>query len=57
MGYVKERRLERARAEPLSSAMTVSELAARWHFTDSSHVIKSYGKRFGESPAADRRRA
>jgi AraC-like DNA-binding protein len=57
MGYVREQRLERARAELLSSAVTVSEIAARWHFTDSSHFIKSYRKRFGESPGVDRRRA
>ena len=56
MSYVQGRRLERARAELLSSAITVSEIAARWHFSDSSHFIKSYRKRFGESPAADRRR-
>src|SRR5262249_1075265 len=57
MGYVQERRLERARAELLSSSSTVSEIAARWHFTDSSHFIKSYKKRFGDSPTGDRRRA
>lgn len=56
MGYVREQRLERARAELLSSAATVSEIAARWHFADSSHFIKCYRRRFGESPAADRRR-
>jgi AraC-like DNA-binding protein len=56
MGYVQERRLERARAELLSSSFAVSEIAARWHFTDSSHFIKSYKKRFGDSPTADRRR-
>jgi AraC-like DNA-binding protein len=57
MNYVQERRLERARAELLSNSFAVSEIAARWHFTDSSHFIKSYKKRFGDSPAADRRRA
>lgn len=57
MGYVREQRLERARAELLSSTATVSEIAARWHFADSSHFIKSYRRQFGESPAAARRRA
>jgi len=57
MGYVLGRRLELARAELMSSSVSVSEVAARWHFTDSSHFIKSYKKRFGDSPAADRRRA
>lgn len=55
MGYVQERRLELARAQLFSSSSTVSEIAARWHFTDSSHFIKSYRKRFGDSPTADRR--
>jgi AraC-like DNA-binding protein len=57
MNYVQERRLERARAELLSSSLSVSEIAAHWHFADSSHFIKSYKKRFGDSPTADRRRA
>lgn len=57
MGYVQKRRVERARAELLSSSSTVSEIAARWHFTDSSHFIRSYKKRFGDSPTVDRRRA
>lgn len=57
MGYLQERRLEKARAELLSSSFAVSEIAARWHFTDSSHFIKNYKKRFGNSPTADRRLA
>jgi AraC-like DNA-binding protein len=55
MGYVRERRLERARAELLSTRLTVSEIAARWHFADSSHFVKAYRKRFAETPTADRR--
>ncbi|WP_046729481.1 helix-turn-helix domain-containing protein [Streptomyces humi] len=54
MGYVRERRLERARAELLSTRLTVSEIAARWHFTDSSHFVKAYKKRFAETPTARR---
>jgi AraC-like DNA-binding protein len=57
MSYVQERRLDQARAELASSPVTVSEVAARWHFADSSHFSKSYRRRFGDSPAADRRRA
>nr|WP_239092328.1 helix-turn-helix transcriptional regulator [Streptomyces sp. SID14478] len=57
MGHVRERRLERARAELLSTRLTVSEIAARWHFADSSHFIKAYKKRFAETPSADRRPA
>jgi AraC-like DNA-binding protein len=54
MGYVRERRLERARAELISTRLTVSELAARWHFADSSHFVKAYKKRFAETPTAGR---
>jgi AraC-like DNA-binding protein len=55
MGHLQGRRLEHARAELLSTSSSVSEIAARWHFTDSSHFTKSYKKRYGASPSADRR--
>ncbi|MFG1610023.1 AraC family transcriptional regulator [Actinoplanes sp. NPDC049265] len=55
MGYVRQRRLERAGAELLSTTWTVSELAARWHFTDESHLIRAYRRHFGETPTARRR--
>ncbi|SEG83212.1 transcriptional regulator, AraC family [Actinacidiphila yanglinensis] len=54
MGYVRERRLECARAELISTRLTVSEIAARWHFADSSHFVKAYKKRFTETPTAGR---
>lgn len=54
MGYVRTRRLERARAELISTHLTVSELAARWHFADSSHFVKAYKKRFAETPTEGR---
>ncbi|NED82884.1 helix-turn-helix domain-containing protein, partial [Streptomyces sp. SID11233] len=54
MGYVRERRLERARAELISTRLTVAEIAARWHFADSSHFVKAYEKRFAEAPSARR---
>ncbi|MEW2573755.1 helix-turn-helix transcriptional regulator [Streptomyces sp. NPDC047070] len=54
MAYVRERRLDRARAELLSTRLTVSEIAARWHFADSSHFVKAYKKRFAETPTARR---
>src|SRR5262249_29154194 len=57
MTYVRSRRLERARRELMSTSRTVSELAARWHFTDSSHFIKAYQKRYGETPAGLRHAA
>ncbi|NGO08263.1 AraC family transcriptional regulator [Streptomyces sp. HC44] len=56
MAYVRERRLERARAELLSTRLTVSEVAARWHFADGRHFVKAYKKHFGETPTAGRRR-
>lgn len=55
MEYVRERRLERARTELLSTRLTVSEIAARWHFTDSSHFTKAYKGRFGQTPTVGRR--
>ncbi|MGW2175316.1 helix-turn-helix domain-containing protein [Streptomyces sp. NPDC001705] len=54
MGYVRERRLERARAELSSTRLTVSEIAARWHFADSSHFVKAYKKRYAETPTEGR---
>ncbi|GAA3917417.1 transcriptional regulator [Amorphoplanes auranticolor] len=56
MAYVRERRLDRARAELVSTRLTVSELAARWHFADGSHFVKAYKRYFGETPTASRRR-
>ncbi|MFF5056695.1 helix-turn-helix domain-containing protein [Micromonospora sp. NPDC000663] len=50
---IRRRRIERARQDltaPLG-ACSVSEVAARWHFADSSHFIRAYRKRYGESPA------
>lgn len=55
MELVRQRRLERARADLLSTTCTVAEIAARWHFTDSSHFIRAYKKRYGETPTALRR--
>jgi AraC-like DNA-binding protein len=55
MAYVRKRRLEHARAELVSTPLTVSELAARWHFADGSHFVKAYKKHFGETPTASRR--
>jgi AraC-like DNA-binding protein len=54
MAYVRERRLDRARADLLSGTRAVSEIAARWHFADGSHFVKAYRKRFGETPTASR---
>lgn len=56
MEHVRRRRLERARTDLLSTAWTVAEIAARWQFHDSSHFIRAYKKRYGETPTALRRR-
>lgn len=55
MSYVRERRLERARLDLTATGLTITEVAARWHFTDSSHFIKSYKKRFGHLPGEAQR--
>ncbi|MBR7829333.1 helix-turn-helix transcriptional regulator [Actinospica sp. MGRD01-02] len=57
MEHVRQRRLERARADLLSTTWTVAEVAARWHFHDSSHFIRAHKRRYGETPTALRRRA
>jgi len=54
MGYVRERRLCQVKMELATTSWTVSELAARWHFTDESHLIRAYRRRFGETPARQR---
>ncbi|NMO55325.1 helix-turn-helix transcriptional regulator [Actinoplanes sp. TBRC 11911] len=56
MGYVRGKRLDRARADLTATSLTVSEIAARWHFADGGHFIKAYRKRFGERPGSTRRR-
>lgn len=55
MEHVRQRRLERARADLLCTPWTVAEIAARWHFHDSSHFIRAYKKRYGETPTVLRR--
>ncbi|GAA3628579.1 helix-turn-helix domain-containing protein [Kineosporia mesophila] len=56
MGYVRERRLARVNAELATTSWTISELAARWHFSSESHLIRSFRQRFGETPAGRRGR-
>ncbi|GHE92936.1 helix-turn-helix domain-containing protein [Streptomyces fumanus] len=57
--YIRRRRLAEA-AEALSvpgTRLTVSEAAARWHFTDSSHFIRAFKKQYQVTPARYARRA
>ncbi|MEV4596455.1 helix-turn-helix transcriptional regulator [Amycolatopsis sp. NPDC049253] len=48
--YVRRRRLERARADLATGRATVSEAAARWQFSDSSHLIRAFKSRYGQTP-------
>ncbi|CAL9494196.1 hypothetical protein SUDANB145_03282 [Streptomyces sp. enrichment culture] len=56
--YIRRRRLEEAAAALTApgSRLTVSEAAARWHFTDSSHFIRAFKKRYQATPAQFARR-
>ena len=56
--YIRRRRLEEA-AEALTafgSRLSVSEAAALWHFTDSSHFIRAFKKQYHATPAQFARR-
>jgi AraC-like DNA-binding protein len=52
--YVRRRRLERARLELAvpSGRPDVGEVAARWQFADSSHFIRAFRERYGQTPAS-----
>ena len=59
-GYIKGRRLERAKGElesPLHSQLSITEIGFRWGFSQSAHFSRAYRERFGESPRETRRRA
>ncbi|GCB47292.1 helix-turn-helix domain-containing protein [Streptomyces sp. NL15-2K] len=50
--YIRQRRLEEARLALTapSRRLSVSELAAHWHFADSSHFIRAFKKQYGRTP-------
>ncbi|MFI6360802.1 helix-turn-helix domain-containing protein [Streptomyces sp. NPDC050743] len=54
MAFVRRSRLQRAHDDliKLGSAARVSEIAARWHFSDASHFIRNFKSTYGVSPAA-----
>ncbi|WP_234443339.1 helix-turn-helix domain-containing protein [Streptomyces cellulosae] len=56
--YIRRRRLEEAAAALTApgSRLSVSEAAARWHFTDSSHFIRAFKKQYQATPAQFARR-
>ncbi|WP_033340941.1 helix-turn-helix domain-containing protein [Catenuloplanes japonicus] len=53
--YIRDRRLERARHDVAAGGLSVTEIAARWHFTDGSHLTRAYKRRYGHVPSATRR--
>ncbi|MEU8718590.1 helix-turn-helix domain-containing protein [Streptomyces sp. NPDC048663] len=50
--FIRHRRLEEARLTLTASTdrPTVTELAAHWHFADTSHFIRAFKKQYGQSP-------
>lgn len=60
MAYLRDRRLERARADLAdaipSDGVTVTDIAERWGFTHLSNFATLYRKRWGESPSDTLRR-
>lgn len=54
--YVRDRRLERARRDIAVGHLTLAEIAARWNFTDGSHLTRAFKKRYGFAPSETRGR-
>ena len=52
--WIRDQRLEEARAALATGRWTVSEIAARWQFADASHVARAFEQRYGHRPAAAR---
>ncbi len=50
--YIRRRRLEEARLALTapSGRLSISELAARWQFADSSHFSRAFKEHYGQSP-------
>jgi len=51
--YVRRRRLERARLELTAPryGLSISEIAARWQFADSSHFARSFKSQYAQTPS------
>jgi AraC-like DNA-binding protein len=58
-GYVRDQRLEAVRRalDAPHDRPSVTELAARWQFADSSHLTRAFKRRFGLTPSEYVRRA
>ncbi|AWW35891.1 helix-turn-helix domain-containing protein [Streptomyces cadmiisoli] len=54
MSFARRRRLEEAHDDLIRSGATtgISEIAARWHFSDASHFIRHFKSVYGTTPAA-----
>ncbi|WP_433578484.1 helix-turn-helix domain-containing protein [Nocardia brasiliensis] len=50
--YIRHRRLDAARRALTRPGRrpTIAEVAARWHFSDSSHFVRAFKKRYGRTP-------
>lgn len=48
--YIRRRRLELAAQALIEGELSVSEVAARWQFTDSSHFIRVFRQRYHRTP-------
>ncbi|WP_229716360.1 helix-turn-helix domain-containing protein [Mangrovihabitans endophyticus] len=55
--YIRNRRLDQARLELTDPRASITELAARWHFADSSHLSRAFKRRYGQTPTAYLRQA
>lgn len=49
-GFVRSRRLARARLDLVSSSDSVAAVAARWGFVDASHLARAFRSRYGSAP-------
>jgi AraC family transcriptional regulator, positive regulator of tynA and feaB len=50
--YVRNSRLERARRDVAQGTLSITEIAARWHFVDGSHFTRAFKARYGHTPSA-----
>lgn len=51
MAYVRRQRLQCAQTQLMDPSARVSEVAARWHFSDTSHFIRQFKAAYGVTPA------
>jgi AraC family transcriptional regulator, positive regulator of tynA and feaB len=57
--WIRQRRLERCRGDLTSApdAVTITSIALKWGFNDSSHFSRLFSNTYGEAPNAYRRRS